>query len=152
MRHDGITLTAMILLAAFTIERATAGVLFLLSFSERWRAAFPDSATYLDQPMRAHAERRGKLMRFALATGLALVALLFVPDLRVLEALGISSSRVLDGFLTWLVLVAGSDRLGELLGSGRGSEYATPPSKAYQIAGELKLVESEESKPAAARS
>jgi hypothetical protein len=37
MRHDGISVTAMLALAAFAVERVTTGILFLLSFCKPWQ-------------------------------------------------------------------------------------------------------------------
>ena len=42
MRHDGLSVTAMMALAAFAVERVTTGILFLLSCWGVWRAEYPD--------------------------------------------------------------------------------------------------------------
>lgn len=143
MKHDGISVTAIIVLAAFAIDRGTAGMLALLSFLPGWRASFPDPETCQEPSKRAVAARRKQLMRFVLASVLVILSLSLIPDLRVLEALGMQSpGGILDFFLTWLILVAGSDRLNDLLGSG-GDEPkpAAPPSNSFQIAGDVRIVE-----------
>ena len=142
MKHDGISVTAIIALAAFAIERTTAGVLALFSFLPAWRRSFPDPDT-CETSKRPDVARQSQLVRFVLTSVLVLAALLLVPNLRVLEALGMQSSGgSLDFVLTWLVLVAGSDRLKDLLGSG-GDEPkpAAPPSNSFQIAGDIRIVE-----------
>ena len=144
MKHDGISVTAIIVLAAFAIDRGTAGMLALLSFLPGWRASFPDPETCQEPSKRAGAARRNQLMRFVLASVLAILSLSLIPDLRVLEALGMQSpGGILDFVLTWLILVAGSDRLNALVGSGGGDEPkpAAPPANSFQIVGDVRILE-----------
>ena len=63
------------------------------------------------------------------------------PETRILNALSLQGHEVLDIALTCLVLVAGSDRIGDFLkGEGGGSERSSKP---IEIAGRVQIVETE---------
>jgi hypothetical protein len=144
MRHDGLSVTAMMALAAFAVERVTTGILFLLSFWQRWQTAFPDPDELTDSAKSAHAKRKAKLAYFVLAGLLVLLVVSLSPQIRILNALNINASAPLDAALTCLVLVAGSDRIGELV-KGGASASAESSSKPVEIKGRIQLVESADS-------
>ena len=79
MRHDGVSVTAMLALAAFAVERVTTGILFLLSFWMRWHAEFPEPDTLADVGKSLHAKRKNKLAYFILASALVLFGGCLVP-------------------------------------------------------------------------
>jgi hypothetical protein len=123
-------------LVAFAVERVTSGVLFLLSFHKGWRRLLGGLPSIDQKP--ASEERRYKLAYFALASIFALFVLLASRSIRVLSALGMGKNEALDIGLTLLVLVAGSDRIGDLVQEKRGSP-AEKPSKPVQIEGTLTI-------------
>jgi hypothetical protein len=146
MKHDVVSVTAMLVLAAFALERVTTGVLFLLSFYSPWEARFREPARIADADARSHAERRNRLAYFTIAGGMALFVVLLSPEIRVLYAMDMTAPVILDVGLTWLVLVAGSDRIGDLVQDGRIGAVEKP-SKPIQIEGRVTLVDSSEAKP-----
>jgi hypothetical protein len=144
MSLNGISITAMIVLASFAIDRAKAGILFLLS-SEHWEKIFPDPSLFKDDDRgRAKAQRKRKLLEFGVAGTLVIAALVAFPKARVLLAMGRTPSDMIDAAFTWLILTAGSDRLGDLLKgtSGESSHASTPPP--ITITGELRVVDNNE--------
>jgi hypothetical protein len=144
MKHDAISVTAVLLFAAFAVERVTSGVLFLLSFSKRWDEFFNPQKSVA-------AARRSKLAYFILAGTLVLVVLLLAPEMRALRALDVNTPESLDLFLTWLLLVAGADRIASLLPAAKGTaESGAETSKPLQIEGEVTLLDPKEKKPATA--
>ena len=140
MKHDGVSVTAVIVLAAFVIERGTAALLFMLSFSKKWRAAFPDPGIYQEAAQAAAAERRSKLIWFVIASALVIITLSRFPEMLVLQALGIPATYSLDFALSWLILLAGSDRAAALLGNDAG-ESESASLNTYQVGGEVTVVE-----------
>lgn len=140
MRHDGVSVTAMMALAAFAVERVTTGILFLLSFWTRWQAEFPDPNTLADEGKSLQAKRKNKLAYFILAGALVFLVVFWSPEIRILNALSLEAPQVLDIALTCLVLVAGSDRIGDFL-KGGGGVGAETSSKPIEIAGRVQLVE-----------
>jgi hypothetical protein len=141
MRHDGVSVTAMLALAAFAVERVTTGILFLLSFWGLWRAQFPDPDALTDPEKIARARRKSKLAYFVLAGALVLVVARS-PEIRILHALNLEGPALLDIALTCLVLVAGSDRIGEFL-KGEGGSGVEKASKPVEIVGRVQLIEPE---------
>jgi len=138
--QDGITITAIIVLASFVIERLKAGILFVISGPESWQKLF-DPALELDGRQRARAQRRLQLLEFVIAGTLVLVALLLLPDARILSALGMKSSSAVDYALTWLVLTAGSDQIGNLLNARGGASEPAPEPQKLEITGDLHLLD-----------
>ena len=131
----------MLALAAFAVERVTTGILFLLSFWMRWQAEFPDPDTLVDVGKSSQAKRKNKLAYFILAGALVFLAVDWFPEIRILNALNLAGHPALDIALTCLVLVAGSDRIGDFLkGEGGGAEKSSKP---IEIAGRVQIVESE---------
>lgn len=142
MRHDGVSVTAMMALAAFAVERVTTGILFLLSCWGAWRAEYPDPDTLTDPEKIARAKRKGKLAYFVLAGALVFLVVKLSPEIRILHALDLNAPSPLDIGLTCLVLVAGSDRIGEFL-KGEGGGAAEKSSKPVEIVGRVQLIEPE---------
>jgi len=143
MRHDGVSVTALMALAAFAVERVTTGILFLLSYWQTWQGAFPDPEDLGDPRQIAQAQRKSKLAYFLLAGALVLLVVGLSPQLRILTALDMQAPAPLDIGLTCLVLVAGSDRIGEFLKRDGGAS-AEKASKPVEIVGRVQLIESEE--------
>lgn len=138
MDHDGVSVTALMVLVAFAIERGTSGTLFLLSLRKTWRKFIAGSSETREGA--EDAQRRYKLIYFCLAGTIALIAVIFSPKLRALHAMGMYAPEPIDIMLTWLVLVAGADRIGELVQSDHGpaAEKSTTPIK---VEGTLTLKE-----------
>ena len=91
-------LTVLLLLASFALERLIAAATFLLG----GEPAADD----------ARGLRRRKLLLFALAGAVALAVVDRNADLRIVQRLQPGHrSTSLDYWLTWLVLVAGSDQV-----------------------------------------
>ncbi len=148
MKHDALSVTAMLVLAAFVVERVTAGVLFLFSFSATWKQHFPNPAAIADERQSFDATRKNKLAYFVLAGSLVLLVVVLGPEIRVLHALDMTAPPILDAVLTWLLLVAGSDRIAELV-PARGAESFEKKTKPIRIEGEVTLVEAKEKKSSA---
>ena len=142
MRHDGLSVTAMMALAAFAVERVTTGILFLLSCWGPWRMEYPDPDGLTDPEKIGSAKRKSKLAYFVLAGALVLVVVKWSPEIRILHALNLDASPVLDIALTCLVLVAGSDRIGDFL-KGQGGGGSEKTSKPVEIVGRVQLLEPE---------
>src|SRR6266404_437286 len=142
MRHDGLSVTAMMALAAFAVERVTTGILFLLSFWGIGWADYLDPTGLTDPKKIASAKSKSKLAYFVLASALVLVVVKFSPEIRILHALNLDASPALDIALTCLVLVAGSDRIGDFL-KGEGSGGARQSSRPVEIVGRVQLIEPE---------
>ena len=140
MKNDAISLTALLVLTAFAVERVSSGLIFLLSFWGPWDRAFPDPRTIADAKASVAAERRGKFVYFLFAGALVLWIIGLNPELRILQAIGKPAPDYLDIGLSWLVVVAGSDRIGDLVPSRGGGEVEAAP-KPIQIEGQVTLVE-----------
>ena len=141
MKHDAFSVTAVLLFVAFAVERVTSGLLFLLSFSKRWNSSFNAAGG-------AAQVRRGKLAYYILAGTLVLIVLIFGQELRALRALDVNAWGGIDFFLTWLLLVAGADRIADIMGADSGAEPAAGVSKPLQIEGEVTLLDRAEGKSA----
>ncbi len=138
MNHDGVSVTAFMVLVAFALERVTTAVLFLISFGGKGRRFLLGSPD--DKP--GDAERRYKLTYFLCAGALAMLVVIAGPAVRVLTSLGMNSPALLDIAVTWLVLIAGADRIGDLVGGKRGAgSFAEKPAKPVQIEGTVTLLE-----------
>ncbi len=127
--------TALMVLIAFAIERVTTGVLFLLGFRKSWKDYLfgtPD-----DRPM--EVDRHYKFAYFSLAGVITLIAVLLGPEMRVLKGLGQVAPAVVDIALTWLVLVAGADRISSLI--KEPSSHAPETPKPVVVEGTLTLKE-----------
>jgi len=140
MKHDAVSVTALMVLVAFAIERVTTSVLFILALPQRWRKVLRIDAEA--EVKRDEAERRYKLYYYSLASVLALFVLMLSPGMRVLQALEVEAPSILDIGLTCLILVAGADRIGSFFES-KGAHVEEAP-KPFQIEGTLMLKEERE--------
>lgn len=113
--QDTAQLIAIILLAAFGVERIGAGAAFLL------------------EPAPAAGDVKGQRRRKLLLSALAGALTLLVVDyghIRIVERLQpVHPVPILDYWLTWLVVFAGADRVKEFVGGGSGSGAAKEPKK-----------------------
>ena len=87
MAADGINLLTILLIAAFAIERVSAGILFLLQLFHL--IGDPDSVE--DAAQRAHTKRKYTFYHFAVSSILVIFVLLYVGDFRFLDALGLGN-------------------------------------------------------------
>lgn len=147
MKIDGVSAIAVVLILSFAINRIATGLLFLLSFAKPWASFLPDPALQEDEKRRARAERKRKLVYFVFATILAMGVFAGYGTVRILSVSGFPSiNPVLDVILTGLILVAGSDRIAEMLaprvvpGPGAPGLEASG-SRPVEITGTLTLVE-----------
>jgi hypothetical protein len=119
--QDAAQLIAIILLSAFAIERIVAAASFALG----------DAAT--DD---ARAPRRRKLLLTVLGGTLALLVI-DKGGIRILERMQPQQAlSLLDYWLTWLVLFAGSDRVKDFIGgvpSAGAAKPAAPPVPPIRI-------------------
>jgi len=104
---DTARLLVTVLLASFVIERLVAAVAFLA------------------ETPKGH-ERNAKIYRFLIAGVLGAVAV-WLADIRLLTRLNNKISPWIDYPLSWLVLVAGADRIRDFLGGGGGGEAHEKP-------------------------
>ena len=103
-------LVAVVLLASFAIERVVAVVDFFMSRID------PE-------------ERRRKFVLVGTA-GLIALAVVQLSGIRILAAMKFTAPYPwLDYLLTWLILVGGADKLGQLLGGGGGSPTLSTADK-----------------------
>lgn len=137
MKHDGVSVTALMVLVAFAIERVTTGVLFMMSFRPGWKKLLLADS----EAKPGEAERRYKVYYFTLASALALAVLVFSPGMRVLQALDVQAPWILNVGLTCLIIVAGADRIGEFLESKGAAGGLEKTPKPVQIEGTLTLRE-----------
>jgi hypothetical protein len=105
---DTARLLVTVLLAAFVIERVVATVAFLTETPKG-------------------PERNATIYRFLLTAVLGAIAV-WLAHIRILERLNNSISPWVDYPLSWLVLVAGADKIRDLVGgSGGGAEASAKP-------------------------
>jgi hypothetical protein len=111
-------LLAIIAVAAFATERILAAVNYLMNAVRLSRARSRGA-------VRLRAKEKRKLLLFGIA---AIIAYVVVEraNLRLLRVMQIDDVHPLvDFWLTWLVVLAGADRVRAMIGSGGGSS-ATP--------------------------
>lgn len=118
MATDGINLLTILLIAAFAIERVSAGILFLLQLFH----LISDPDLVEDTTQRAHVKRRYTLYHFVVSGILVVFVLLYMGDFRFLDALGLGNradlSRVplfVDRLLLAVVLVGGAEQMSAFL-------------------------------------
>ncbi len=128
--------TALMVLIAFAVERVTTGVLHLLGIRKAWKEYLFGRS---DEPA-SDVEWRYKLAYFTLAGVMAFVIVLFGPEMRVLKGLGQSAPVIVDMALTWLILVAGADRISALIAEPSIPQQETT-SKPLVVEGTLTLKE-----------
>lgn len=102
--QDTAQLVAILLLASFALERINAAATFALG----------------EEPAEARKQRRRKVLLFALGGAVAL-AIVDWGSLRIIARLQPGHAPwPVDYWLTWLVLVAGTDRIKDLLAGAAG--------------------------------
>ena len=139
---DAVTVAALLGIASFAIDRTVRTLLFVLSYLKSWSAAVPDPLFLKDDSERIRAEKRQKVVYVLLATLFSMPILFLLGFKGILYALGFKKPA-LDFLLTLLVLVAGSDRIGEFVKMG-GSPSAGPEKSAapaIEIKGRVVLEE-----------
>ena len=97
---DTARLVVTVLIAAFVIERVSAAVMF-----------------FTNPP--PEPEKRKTWLHFLIAAILGAVAV-WLADIRILARLHAKVAPLFDYALSWLVLVAGADRIREFVGAGSG--------------------------------
>jgi hypothetical protein len=134
----GVSVIAFVLLLAFAIDRVVAGILFMLSWSARWRKFCPD-ADEVPERLQKAAARKQKLVYFVVAAPFSVLLLYFVNS-GVLSQFGMKSDS-LDLFLTALIVMGGAERVSEFSNafSTEGSKVVSEPP--LQISGTLTLEE-----------
>jgi len=131
---DGISTMALLLLFSFAIERVVNAVRFLTA----WAGWFdPDAEP--DGAKRRDRERTASVLSFLLATVLSMVTLTLFDLHGVLFILGVKQEPLVwDYCLTVLVMVAGADRLGELL-KASSPKLEAKSEQPLEVTGTLRL-------------
>jgi hypothetical protein len=104
-------LVAIVLLASFAIERVVATVAFFM----------PGDA--LTSP-----KKKGKLTLFGVSAILGIVVV-WLTGIRILTLLNFKPDPAVDLVLTWMILVGGADKLGQLLGGGSSGGGSAQPAQ-----------------------
>ena len=120
-------LIATMLLCAFVIDRIIASVMFVASYIE-----VKDDETR--KGLAKRQQLRQSLLYFFLSGSLALIAMLAIRGLR-LDLSAFPNGSIVSPILTWLVLVAGADRISAFAGVG-----STPAPQAEQETVEVRVV------------
>ena len=95
-------LVAIVLLASFAIERVVATVAFFMA---------GDALT--------SREKKDKITLFCVSAILGVIVV-WLTGIRILAVLNFKTDPAVDLLLTWMILVGGADKLGQLLGDGSG--------------------------------
>jgi hypothetical protein len=133
---EGLTVAAMLVLAAFAIDRLASGVIFL---------AFRPSEKK-ESEMR---EWWRKLCYFLISSAVALPLVYYMKEMRLLTAIGLVKDQAdnwkkfVDGAMTFLVLVGGADRLSEFLGMGGAEGGGKQESQPVTLTGTVMMVPAE---------
>ena len=137
----GLSAIAVLLIAAFAIDRIVNAILFLLSFWNTWDERFPDPAEVAEGKDRVRAQRNQKLIYYVLA-GICSSAVIVALDFNgILYHIGFKSHWI-DVFLTVLILMGGAERLAELLKTpGAPGVASASEDKPLEVRGTLQLVD-----------
>jgi hypothetical protein len=150
MKIDGVSAILVILIASFAIDRAVTGLLFVLGYLPPWRARFPDPDEVPEPERHAAAVKTAKWMRFVLSAMLAGIVLAWLGKVRLLLAVGFPDvNPIVDGLITTVILVGGSDRVTDILkatGMPQGAATKDAPRQPIEITGTLVLEDSEKRK------
>ena len=146
MATDGINLLTMLLIAAFAIERVSAGILFLLQLLH----LIDDPDLVRDEAQRVRGKRRHTLYHFLVSGTLVLLVLFYLGDFRFMDALGLGNrtdlSRVplmVDRLLLAVVLVGGAEQMSAFLktvGAPGGSSHESR-AQPVEVSGKLMVEE-----------
>ena len=115
---DSARIITTILLASFAIDRTVACIGFLLDH----RAA---RARGDEESLKTVEKQKRQIWLFLLGGALAAVVVV-LADVRILRLLRQAPNPILDGVLTWLVIVAGADRIRAMM---QGVQGPPPPPK-----------------------
>lgn len=138
---ETISVAAMVVVAAFAIERVTTALFFLLSFVPQWNEAMPDPTTETEPAVQASLRRRAQLAT-ALVTGALALLVVWQFDIRILDALHFpNATATLDRLFSAVVLMGGSAQIGELLKGSKGAALPTKPPEPIRVTGTLVLEE-----------
>jgi hypothetical protein len=137
-RLDGISAIAVLLLAAFAIDRIVTAILFLLGFIPAWSRVFSD-------------EKRGKLIYFTFAAVFSAGVVVALSGMRTVDATGQAGTGILyalgfkqhwiDVVLTMLILMGGAERISEVLKNIDASKAVSDKPAPIEITGKLTLDE-----------
>lgn len=136
----GVSVIAVVLLLSFGIDRLVTGILFVLSWSKRWRELCPDPAEAADAQERVAAERKQKTAYFVFA-GLFSIVLLRLVDKGVFSDMGFVQNKPLDLLLTALVLMGGAERVQAFSATLHPSADGAASEPPLHITGTLTLEE-----------
>jgi len=150
MPTEGVTLLAVLLIAAFTIERIAAGIIFVLTLLH----ILPDPELSEDATKRALAKKKCTLYHFLVSSLFVIPVLFYSGEFRFLDALGLGSRTDLARFPLWLdhallgvVLIGGSEQMSaflKMVGSpATGSRGGAQP---VEVSGRLTLDETPDKK------
>jgi len=135
MKLDGISTTALIALAAFAVDRIVSALLFTLLYIHV--LADPDAKSGSDQ---IAAARTYKLAYFIASLILVVLLLQSFSSIRILAAMGLrGDAPLLDEILTGIVLLGGTERLGEWMKSDGAESGAASTEQPIQVTGKLTL-------------
>ncbi len=138
MALDGVSAIALLILAAFVIERVVSAVLFVFPTLH----LLSDPAQVDGAGEKAKLERRTTYLRFFFSAALAAAVLAVWPTLRVVQFFQRPDGLPgwLDPVVTWIVLMGGADRISSFVKLPSGP----PPKKdqPLEVTGHLKLDDS----------
>ena len=137
-RLDGISAIAVLLIAAFAIDRIVTAILFLLGFIPAWTRAFSD-------------DKRAKLIYFVFAAVFSAGVVVALSGMRTVDATGQAGSGILyalgfkqhwiDVVITMLILMGGAERISEVLKNIDASKAVSDKPAPIEITGKLTLDE-----------
>ncbi len=135
MKLDGVSAVALIVLAAFAVDRIVSAMLFLLLYIH----ILPDPGAK-SGPDQIAAERTYKLVYFIASLILVAVVLQMFSSIRILAAMGLrADSPLLDELLTGIVLLGGTERLGAWMQPGETESGTLSTEQPIQVTGRLTL-------------
>jgi hypothetical protein len=135
----GVSVIAFVLLLSFAIDRVVAGILFALSWSERWRNLCPDADELADPHEKAAAQQAQKTAYFVFAALFSVVLLRLVGS-GILAQMGFMPGN-LDLFLTALIVMGGAERVSAFSTSLQPSSEQVVSEPPLHITGTLTLEE-----------
>ena len=132
-------LIAALVLCAFVISRIAAAVMYVGSVLALARREDEEAVPLLRQKLK-------ELVMFVITGALSAIAVWQISPLRLLSTFGQEIPDLIDAMVTWLVLVAGSERLSAFVGDSVPKPAPVPPVGApkgqpVKVAGTLRLSE-----------
>lgn len=131
-----INVFLFIMIISFVIERVVKAILFLLVFVSSkvsWVAKLMGLGEATDEGER---KARRQIIYFLIAALIAASVVWFFKDIRILKLLiGGSENEWLDFFVTWVVLLGGSDFMGRILAISGVGDIGTGYSPAADSRG-----------------